>query len=125
MKRRYWICLALAAMATLTLVVPVRALVWAPLPAIRARLLCATHRGTSKSIVLHYLADRSYRILESSDNKTTKVHDYPVSTPHATYVKAEIGRYRVILRADVVAFYLFSEHDQLIDVVVERFVDAP
>lgn len=125
MKRRLCIIsIAVAAAALSLFFLPPRALVWAPVPVVRSRLIWATHRGVSRTDVLAYLYRNGYRVTESSGGRTP-VLGYPVEQPHAGYIAAHIGTYQIVYRADVLAYYLFDKRDRLIDVVVQCEADAP
>jgi hypothetical protein len=124
-RARKWLVLVLGICAIGSVfVLPARAIVWAPAPIIRARLLLATPRGSDKPTVARYLARKRYNVTESGGGNG-RVPGYPVDEPFNTYLKAEVGHYRLGLRADVEAIYTFDESDRLRNVVIRRSVDAP
>lgn len=92
---------------------------------IERRLLVETPITTSKEQVVE-ASKRKGRTLGEGGALTPNISNYPVpATEGKSYLRMHLGSYGVLLKVDVIAFYIFDEQDRLTGIRVRKDVDAP
>lgn len=92
---------------------------------IERRLLVETPVSTTKAQVVE-ISRKKGRVIGEGGVLTPNISDYPVpATEGKSYLRMHLGSYGVILKVDVIAFYIFDEQDRLTGIRVRKDVDAP
>ena len=84
---------------------------------IRKNILSDMPLGSHKDDVLEYISKNKRWTIGSGAS-----HFGPIE--YKTFARVHMGEYRTILITDAVAFWLFDENDELIELIVKKWIDG-
>jgi hypothetical protein len=125
-RRSFQVVALLVVVATIAVALfPGSVLYWGSLLRIEHYLQDQTPIGSTQDTVVTWLQRRGsgakLNIATIAPHSTFP----PTDTGGASFIQTTIASYRIVLRADVEAFYVFDANDRLADIGVRRTVDAP
>jgi len=104
---------------------PSSVLFWGPPLLIERYLKKQTPIGSSQDHVVLWLQERG----DSAKINVAAIAPHsaypPTRVGGASFIQTTVASYRIVLRADVEAFYVFDASSRLADIGVRRSIDAP
>ena len=95
-----------------------------PEDCIRAVLLRKLPLGTKKSVVIDYMDEKNLEISHSFDFGYFEISNSDIVIGNSHF-EVYLGEYRLFWERDIQADFIFDENEEMIEIIIHKFIDAP